>query len=91
LKKGTNVLAAYANDQYSKGSTEHYGATDLWLEGITQPDKARLDRALEDVLSLKDRELLKGASNGDYHYLGAAKILAPIGKAFADALAPMVK
>jgi hypothetical protein len=25
-------------------------------------------------------------SNGGYHYLGAAKILAPIGKAFAEAL-----
>ena len=29
---------------------------------------------------------LKGVSNGGYHYLGAAKILAPIGKAFAEAL-----
>lgn len=27
---------------------------------------------------------LKGVSNGGYHYLGAAKILAPIGKAFAE-------
>jgi alpha-galactosidase len=29
---------------------------------------------------------LAGASNGGYHYLGAAKILAPIGRAFAEAL-----
>ena len=29
-----------------------------------------------------------GVSNGGYHYLGAAKILAPIGKAFAEALLP---
>jgi uncharacterized protein YgiM (DUF1202 family) len=29
---------------------------------------------------------LKGASNGGYHYLGAAKILAPVGNAFAEAL-----
>ena len=29
---------------------------------------------------------LQGASNGGYHYLGAAKIIAPIGKAFAEAL-----
>ena len=29
---------------------------------------------------------LKGVSNGGYHYLGAAKILAPIGKAFAEAV-----
>lgn len=27
-----------------------------------------------------------GVPNGGYHYLGAAKILAPIGKAFAEAL-----
>ncbi|MFO0911407.1 MAG: DUF6288 domain-containing protein [Pirellulales bacterium] len=29
---------------------------------------------------------LTGVSNGGYHYLGAAKIMAPIGKAFAEAL-----
>lgn len=34
------------------------------------------------------KRLQTGVSNGGYHYLGAAKILAPIGKAFADALAP---
>ena len=86
LKKGINVLAAYANDQYSKASTDHYAAMDLWLEGITQPDKEKLDRALEEVFPLKDRKILKGASNGGYHYLGAAKIMAPIGKAFAEAM-----
>ena len=32
------------------------------------------------------KRLTEGVSNGGYHYLGAAKILAPIGKAFADAL-----
>ncbi len=30
---------------------------------------------------------LQGVSNGGYHYLGAARIMAPIGKAFADATA----
>jgi len=29
---------------------------------------------------------LQAASNGGYHYLGAAKIMAPIGKAFAEAM-----
>ena len=33
---------------------------------------------------------LKGASDGGYHYLGAARIMAPIGKSFADALKPFV-
>lgn len=36
-------------------------------------------------------EKLKGSSNGGYHYLGAAKIMTPIGKAFAVALLPMQK
>ena len=34
---------------------------------------------------------LKGVSNGGYHYLGAAKIMAPIGKAFAEALARSIQ
>ncbi len=34
----------------------------------------------------EERRRLKGASNGGYHYLGAAKIMGPIGKAFAEAL-----
>jgi alpha-galactosidase len=40
---------------------------------------------LEEVLSAKDREALKGASNGGYHYFGSAKIFAQMGKAFAEA------
>jgi len=34
---------------------------------------------------------MKGASNGGYHYLGAAKIMAPIGKAFATELVSLRK
>ena len=32
---------------------------------------------------------LKGVSDGGYHYLGAAKIMAPIGKAFAEEMAKL--
>jgi alpha-galactosidase len=39
----------------------------------------------------EEQKRLKAASNGGYHYLGAAKIMAPIGKAFAEAMAGMVK
>lgn len=36
----------------------------------------------------REREILeKGVSNAEYHYLGSAKIMACIGKAFADAMA----
>jgi ABC-type branched-subunit amino acid transport system substrate-binding protein len=86
LKKGRNVLAVYSNDQYDLRSPEHYAATDVWIEGITQADREKLDLALEEVLSPKDREALKGASNGGYHYFGSAKIFAQMGKAFAEAL-----
>ena len=37
------------------------------------------------------KRLRTGASNGGYHYLGAAKIMAPIGKAFAEAMVNLQK
>lgn len=86
LKKGKNVLAVYANDQYfADDNAAHYAALDAWLEGITAADQKKLELALEEVLSPKDREALEGASNGGYHYFGSAKIFAQMGKAFADA------
>ncbi len=91
LKKGKNVLALYANDEYSPESPDHYGALDAWVEGITKADQKKLDLALEEVLSPKDREALKGASNGGYHYFGSAKIFAQMGKAFAEANLRMMK
>ena len=91
LKKGKNVLAAYANDQYDLNSPEHYAAIDLRIEGITKADQEKLDLALEEVLSPKDREALKGSSNGGYHYLGSAKIFAQMGKAFAEAMVNLKK
>ena len=35
------------------------------------------------------KRLRAGASNGGYHYLGAARIMAPIGQAFAEAMAKL--
>jgi Carbohydrate esterase, sialic acid-specific acetylesterase len=86
LKKGKNVLAVYANDQYEENSPERYAAIDMRIEGITKADREKLDLALEEVLSPRDREVLKGASNGGYHYFGSAKIFAQMGKAFAEAI-----
>ena len=91
LKKGKNVLAVYANDQYDLDSPEHYAALDVQIEGITQADQEKLDLALEEVLSPKDREALKGASNGGYHYFGSAKIFAQMGKAFAESMSNLLK
>ena len=39
-----------------------------------------------NLFTARDRELLKGITNADYHYKGSAKIIAQIGKAFAEAL-----
>lgn len=89
LKKGKNVLAVYANDQYDEKSPEHYAAIDLRVEGITKADRQALDLALEEVLSPKEREVLEGQSDGGYHYWGSAKFFAQLGKAFADALVPL--
>ncbi len=91
LKKGKNVLAVYANDQYDLESPEHYAAIDVRIEGITKADQQKLDLALEEVFSPKDKEALNGASNGGYHYFGSAKIFAQMGKAFAEALLPFQK
>jgi alpha-galactosidase len=89
LKKGKNVLAIYANDQYDLNSPEHYAALDAWVEGITKADQEKLALALEEVLSSKEKEVLAGHSDGGYHYWGSGKTFAQIGKAFAEALLPL--
>ena len=93
LKKGKNILAAYSNDLYNIAgqSPENYAAIDLRIEGITKADKQKLDLALEEVFSPKDKDALKGASNGGYHYFGSAKIFAQMGKAFAEAVLALQK
>ena len=58
---------------------------DIDIQGITKENLEKLDKALLTVLPLEDRETLKGASNAGYHYLGSGKIMAQIGKAFAEA------
>ena len=91
LKKGKNVLAVYANDQYDPHSPDRYAALDVRIEGITKADQEKLDLTLEEVLPPKDKEALKGASNGGYHYFGSAKIFAQMGKAFAEAIVNLGK
>ena len=49
-----------------------------------EKDEAR-KKAINEDFTPEELKRLKGVSNGGYHYLGAAKIIAPIGKAFADA------
>ena len=54
----------------------------------TETDKeAARKKALDNEFKPDElKRLNAGVSNGGYHYLGAAKIMAPIGQAFAEAL-----
>ena len=54
-----------------------------WTE---EEKNAAHQKTIEAAFTPEELARMKGISNGGYHYLGAAKILAPIGKAFADAL-----
>jgi hypothetical protein len=49
-------------------------------------EEVRRKAAEEEFKPEELKRLRAGVSNGGYHYLGAAKILGPIGKAFAEAL-----
>ena len=51
---------------------------------------AAMDAFLKTVYTPKEWELMeKGVSNAAYHYMGSAKIMARIGKAFGEAMARM--
>jgi alpha-galactosidase len=44
-----------------------------------------------ELYTARELEILKGRSNAGYHYNGSGKIMAQIGKGFADAMATMSK
>lgn len=54
---------------------------------VSRDEKEALrEEIAAEVLKPGDREILKGSSDGAYHYLGSAKIYSRIGKAFAEAM-----
>ncbi|MDG2400145.1 MAG: sialate O-acetylesterase [Akkermansiaceae bacterium] len=60
---------------------------ELKEEGLSKKEISNQLKGIEAKLfTARDRELLKGITNADYHYKGSAKIMAQIGKAFAEAL-----
>jgi len=84
LKKGTNVLAVYANLQGYRGKIRN--SVDLRIEGLNKEGKANLTKIYNGIFPEKEREVLKGISNQDYHYFGSAKIYSWLGEAFAKAI-----
>ena len=60
---------------------------ELKESGLSKKEISEQLKSIEDKLfTARDRDLLKGITNADYHYKGSAKIMAQIGKAFAEAL-----
>jgi hypothetical protein len=97
LKKGVNVLAAYANVNYDRKTKEPHAAIDLDIEGITRAglEYVKSEKYVEDqmdkVCTRREAKIIRGASNAGYHYLGSGKMLGQIGKAFAEAMLEMGK
>ncbi len=53
---------------------------------------ALLEKMRAEEFSQKEQEILeKGISNGGYHYLGSSKIMAQIGRGFAEAMADLLE
>jgi len=48
-----------------------------------------VDKKMNKVFTPREKSLLKGCSNAGYHYMGSAKTMAQIGKAFAEAILEM--
>ena len=48
-------------------------------------------KAQTEHFTPEEQKRLRGLSHWDYHYHGAAKIMAPIGKAFAEAMVNLQK
>jgi hypothetical protein len=66
----------------------------LQKEGkLARNEKAKaLETRRAEAFTSRERQLLtNGASNAEYHYLGSAKILGRIGKAFAEATVELMK
>ena len=54
--------------------------------------ESRIAERRRQAFTERERQLLEeSTSNGDYHYLGSARIMAPIGKAFAEAMAELLQ
>ncbi len=97
LTKGVNVLAAYANVEYARRTHEPHASIDLAIEGITKEGKANISskeyilKQMDKICTRREQKIIAGASNAGFHYLGSAKIMAQIGKAFGEAMLKMEK
>ena len=81
------AMAAPASLPEFKGNVVAVQTAPFWDDDLGAL-QARAEKG-EKLTPEEDKRLKAGVSNGGYHYLGAAKIMAPIGKAFAEAMVNM--
>jgi len=65
--------------------TENYW--DVELAELKARGHRKTAQQREQLFTPRELEILQGSSNAEYHYNGSAKIMAQIGKGFADAVA----
>jgi hypothetical protein len=89
----TAVTAAEADagkpQQKFKGNAAAVETAPFWDDELAAL-QARAEKK-ENLKPEEEKRLKAGVSNGGYPYLGAAKIMAPIGKAFAESMANFQK
>jgi alpha-galactosidase len=78
------AMAAPASLPEFKGNVVALETAPFWDDDLASL-QARAEKN-EKLTPEEEKRLKAGVSNGGYHYLGAAKIIAPIGKAFAEAM-----
>lgn len=94
-----NVVAVYTEKYWDAQLSElaqrwgQVGAKQRELQDDKSLTKEQREAAVEafiaEIYSPEERHILEvGKSNAEFHYLGSGKIMAQIGKAFAEALAP---
>ena len=81
-----DVIGRVLADQLAAGPRA-VAARTRQVQGAEAKKAAARKQAMDEAFEPGELErLTTGVSNGGYHYLGAAKILAPIGRAFAGAV-----
>jgi ribosomal protein L29 len=62
-------------------------ARELREKGLSKEElEKELAKYESELFTARDLEVAKGITNAGYHYLGSAKVLGCIGKAFAEAV-----
>ncbi len=86
LRKGPNLLAVYANHHCDRRNPDPHASIDVALEGLTVEGQAYIMQEMERILPPEEQAIVAGSSNAGFHYLGSAKMMGQIGRAFAEAI-----